>query len=201
LATLQTLTVTKDPSGHSDDVLLAQRVLQGEEASAGEFVQRMKCVPRFLNKRNTRLGSPLNDDDLRDLVQDTLEAIWRKLAEYSGKSSLETWAFSFCINQLMNGIRSKMRRPMSLADELGESEEPAASATMPRLDYELVYLGLEKLVPAQADVIRLKHFVTLTFEQIAERLSMSPNTVKTHYYRGLTRLRALLLPHFGEDYA
>ena len=56
----------------------------------------------------------------------------------------------------------------------------------------LTYMGLSMLSPGESEVIRLKHFAQMTFEEIAERLGISANTAKTRYYRGLERLRGWL---------
>ena len=62
-------------------------------------------------------------------------------------------------------------------------------------DEELVHLALEELEPPLARIVQLKHFEDLTFEALAERLDISPNTAKTRYYRGLVRLERRLGPH------
>jgi DNA-directed RNA polymerase specialized sigma24 family protein len=41
-------------------------------------------------------------------------------------------------------------------------------------------------------VIRAKHFDGLTFDEIGARLGIPSNTAKTHYYRGIERMRPLL---------
>ena len=46
---------------------------------------------------------------------------------------------------------------------------------------------------------KLKHLEGLTFVEVGERLAMSTNTAKTHYYRGLRRLRAMLGQLTTED--
>ena len=51
---------------------------------------------------------------------------------------------------------------------------------------------LGDLGPPAEEVIRLRHFSDLTFAAIARRLGLSPNTAKSHYYRGLVRLRGRL---------
>jgi RNA polymerase sigma factor (sigma-70 family) len=65
--------------------------------------------------------------------------------------------------------------------------------------YEDVYSGLEKLGEDHAQIIRLKHFSQMTFEEIARRLRVSANTVKTRYYRGLIKLREFLDPDRLEE--
>ena len=49
-----------------------------------------------------------------------------------------------------------------------------------------------RLGPPGADVIRMKYFGQMTFEEIARLQDVSPNTAKTRFYRGLVKLRAML---------
>lgn len=161
-------------------------------------MDRMLCVPRILSAKNRRLGTPLSDDELLDLVQDVLALIWRKRAEFEGRSALETWVYRIALFELMNGIRRKQRHSPreSVRVEAVSLEDPSAAAET--ADFRFVYEGLERLGPPDEDVIRLKHFDELTFQQIGERLDVSPNTAKTWYYRGMKKLRAMLRLPFEE---
>ena len=62
------------------------------------------------------------------------------------------------------------------------------------VDSERVYQGLDRLLPEESAVVRLKHFGELTFEEIAERECAPLATVKSRYYRALEKLRFWLAP-------
>jgi len=181
----------RSPPDHFSDLQLVRDALTGRPDAVESFVQRMRCVPLILAAQNARLGRPLRDSDIQDLEQDTLLAIWKKLATFEGLSTLETWVYRFCSLELLNALRRKRRRQSmeSLEDEEHESESaPALGLTA----YEHVYRGLERLESTEARVIQLKHFQSLTFEEIAARLDIPTNTAKTKYYRGLRKLHELL---------
>jgi RNA polymerase sigma-70 factor (ECF subfamily) len=181
----------------SADHRLVREVLLGNDASVDALIDRLRCVPLILSHRNFRMGSPLSRDDLTDLNQDTLTLVWQKLEEFEGRSSLETWIYSFCSHQMLNAIRSKRRRPQTTDDDaLDQSVVHADEAIDGKLLYEHVYAGLARLDGPQAEVIQLHHFSALTFEQIAAQLKLSTSTAKSHYYRGVERLRGLLGPHW-----
>jgi NAD(P)-dependent dehydrogenase (short-subunit alcohol dehydrogenase family) len=77
--------------------------------------------------------------------------------------------YAVCVNYLRN---------RDAADKLvGEIEKSGGRAQAVAGD-----------VAREADVIRMKHFEDLTFEEIGTRLGNSINTVKTRYYRGISRL-------------
>ena len=192
---------TQRPDEHPD-LRLVEETLSGSKEASEKLIARLECIPLILHLRNNRLGTPLSEEDLKDLVQETLAVVWRKLPTYEGRSSLDSWVYSYCTHQIMNAIRSKRRQPKLAGDYA--LEEPSAAPTSPMssaVEYEHVYACLGLLEQTQSTVIRLKHFSQLTFDEIAASLSMSPNTAKTLYYRGLERLRHLLEHRYRESFA
>jgi RNA polymerase sigma-70 factor (ECF subfamily) len=183
-----------------DDLTLVRSVLAGDAGARTEFSTRMDFVGRVLVVQNRRHGQPFADDELADLAQETLLVVWRKLAEFEGRSSLETWIYRFTCLEFLVGLRKRSRRPQPLGDfaevvppavpaqvldpvvgEVAESDEPAPLQR---------FLG--HLAEREAEVVRLRHLETLSFREIAGELGITPSSAKTHYYRGLEKLRALL---------
>ncbi len=184
-------------TGHAD-VVLVQKARRKEPAAVEAFLERLKCVPRMLAFKNSQLGSPLNRIELEDVSQDILLAVWRKLDQYTGQGNLESWVYRFCFLELMARIRSLGRQQRLLRD--AALDAPAAGRPPPDpVRYEEMYRCLNALGNPVADVIRLKHFEELTFEEIAERLQVSTNTAKTRYYRALPQLRQLLRKEQGQQ--
>lgn len=187
------------PDDPLSDLALVRGTLAGEPESVDRFVRRMNCVPRILAAQNARLGRALSPGEIQDLAQDALLTIWKKLDTFGGLSGLETWVYRICCLELLNALRSqRRRRRLSTLHE-----EPAAAPAIDQrpnlLEYEHVHRGLERIEPPEADVIRLKHFQGLSFEEIAVRLSIPANTSKTRYYRGLKKLQEMLRALEEED--
>lgn len=185
---------------HLADLEMAQRVLAGDPRALEEFVVRMRCVPRFLAGQNSRASSALDEHDLRDLVQDVLALVWRKLPTFQGHANLETWVYHFCAREFLSALRRKRQRAQlrPVPEDQSEPVDPVSSSNAPFLDADRVYASLETLSPEAVAVIRMKHFDGLTFEEIAQRLDISSNTAKTRYYRGLERLRDGLVELGGD---
>lgn len=179
-------------SSHEDDRAIASGAAAGDPEMLERFVERLSCVPAIVSAINSRMGAPLQVEDVNDVAQVALIRLWRKSAAYAGLASLETWAYHFCCLELMNALRRRRS-----ADRLHESFELAQSAAQSPsrpvfFEYEHLHLGLDALDPSQAAVIRLKFFEELTFDEIAQKLALPANTAKTHLYRGLRRLREIL---------
>lgn len=174
---------------YPSDLALVRAALDRDPAAIRHLADRAACVSGFLRRRAARLGMHLSPAALDDLAQDTYLDLWRKLTTYRGESKLETWACGFAFVQLR---RLRERRSRDLHSPIDHCEEPVEESESPDDLVEVVDQALQELGPPADEVIRLKHFESLTFELIASRLRMSPNTAKSHYYRGLAKLRETL---------
>lgn len=179
----------EDSADHLADRQLVRSVLAGDPVSIETLVQRLRCIPRIMSLLNQRVGGAFGPEDLGDLTQDTLARLWPRMGRYNGQASLETWFYGFCFNGFMNALRKGSRAHSCAA----LSEQVASPDLTPvALDYDHLHRGLEQLGETEARVVRLKYFNDLTFEQIGQRLGISPNTAKTRHYRGMRKLEELL---------
>ena len=175
--------------------------MNGDPASITAFVVRMKCVPRMLASLNRKLMKPLDDHELADLSQEVLVVAWRRMRKFEGKSSLDAWVYRICFNLIMNALRKKQRSyEASFPDERSNPPEPEARWRDPH-EFEDVYAGLERIPDAESQVVRLKHFAGLTFDEVGTQLDIPSNTAKTRYYRGIASLQAHFRVHSTEESA
>ncbi|MEM7305715.1 MAG: RNA polymerase sigma factor [Planctomycetota bacterium] len=168
-----------------------RRTLAGERRAVEDFCDRMSCVRRMVAFQNRKLGAPLKQDEIEDLVQETLTVVWRKLADYAGEGALESWVFRFTYLELLARLR-QLRRLPQLLEDVDHPPEPEAELVPGAFEYERLNRSLGRLEPGAASIIRLKHFQECTFEEIGRRIGVPTNTAKTRYYRGLAKLRELL---------
>lgn len=176
------------------DLALVRRVLTGDEVAFAALRQRLARLPAMLRHQDARLGRPLNETELEDVLRDTVAALWAKLATFEGRASLETWMYRFAALELLKAVQRKCRAPQILEDPWS-APDPAgdeSGAQEPAFDRAELEDGLAALTSGAAEVIRLRHFDELGFEQIAARVGLPLNTVKARYYRGLARLKEIL---------
>ncbi len=173
-----------------DDLAIVQRSLLGDDAAQALLVARLSCVSKILHSLNERMGNRLQDQDLADLSQDTLLVILGKLSIFEGRGRIESWAYRFCFLEYMNRIRRHIRWSKLAGTQLESvSDLVAHPQESSFLELDDLETRIRELVPPEDQVIRLKHLEQRTFKEIAKKLDLSPNSVKTYYYRGLTRLR------------
>jgi RNA polymerase sigma-70 factor (ECF subfamily) len=181
------------PDDPALDLALVRDVLSKKEAAIRQLADRLRCVPRILGALNARLGRPLDEHDLADVVQDAVYVLLRKLGEFRGEVAFEGWAFRVCRFELMNAIRHRRRRPLRESLDDDANCDPAAEREWCRmLTREALEVAIERIGGAEADALRMRHFEGLSFEDMAVRLRVTLTAVKGRYYRGLARLEAIV---------
>ena len=187
------------PSWHPEDLGLVKRALAAHAPSLEQLVRRLACVPAMLRERHGRLGALLSRDELAEVEQDTLVSLWAKLREFEGRASLETWAYRFMQNELLKALERRDRELRFV----GDPERILASARdreAPEAPFEPAELleCIERVGLPASDIIRMRIFDDMEFEDIARRANRPVNTIKACYYRGLARMRELLAPRVRE---
>ena len=154
----------------------------------------------MVQKVNSRLRSTLSPEAEADTAQEVFIQLWDRLSAFQGRSTLEGWAWSFAKNHTRNSVRkvvSERYRRDAWSEGLEHQADP--DEVRPIITRRTAELWLQCISPRMAEVIRWKHFDGLLFREIAEKLSLSENTVKARYYRGLKQLRAALSREQGHD--
>jgi RNA polymerase sigma-70 factor (ECF subfamily) len=148
---------------------------------------------RFLYTVAYRLAG--NHDDAQDLVQEVLVRVQRGLATYR-PGSMEGWLSRIATNAFLDDVRRRKRRPLDL---VGDDIEAVAAGT-PSADE---VIAAEQLPDDVQDALRtlpeeyraavvLCDVVGLTYEEIAESLSVPIGTVRSRIHRGRSQLREVL---------
>lgn len=149
---------------------------------------------RFLYAVAFRLTG--NDDDARDLVQDSLLRIRRGLETYE-PGSLEGWLARIVKNCFLDEVRRKKRRPLAvLPDDLDRvvPGAPAADEVSENLSPD-VQAALLELPDDYRVVVVLSDVAELSYDEIATTLDVPVGTVRSRIHRGRRLLRSALAHH------
>ena len=178
---------------HDDPILAAAR--------AGD-PDALDALLRQYQPRIYRFGLRMcrDEEDARDVLQETLFAAARSLHGFRGTSSLSTWLYSiarsFCI---------KKRRRSKFAPQ---EEVPLGSPALavpdpgPPLDEALASREVERAVetairslsPAYREVLLLRDVEGLTAPEVADVLNLSVEAVKSRLHRARAAVRKHLQP-------
>ena len=186
----------------TNDEQMVERALSGDPEAFGEIVRRWER--RIFAQSFGMLG---REEDARDATQETFLAAFRNLRGFRGEARVSSWLHRIAVNQcITRQRRAKVRSETALEDE---AEKNAAIFAMPAdsspaRDAENVerHLAVRRAVcslpPDLRQVIVMKEFEELTFQQIADVLELPLSTVKSRLYTALRQLQ-LRLQKFGES--
>lgn len=136
-----------------------------------------------------------NPDDAADLVQDVLIRVQRGLTSYT-PGTFDGWLWRITRNAFLDGVRAKKRRPtVPIADDdrfsLNPSPSPDQVLSSVRLS-EDVQSALLKLPYDFREAVVMCDVVGLTYQEIAEAVSVPVGTVRSRIHRGRKMLRDVL---------
>ncbi len=181
------------PPDPDRDFALVTRARAGESQAIEQLLDRMRCVPRFVSARNRKWGGRLKASEVEDLAVEILSLAWVALERYRGGGSLEAWLHRFVQFEMLYRMRQRDRDARVQAVEKIEghaSEEITLGLSEEEL--AIVSEALALLDPEDRELVRQKCLNGKTFRELSEADTVSENTLKTRYYRSLTKLRGHL---------
>ncbi|HEV8624901.1 MAG TPA: sigma-70 family RNA polymerase sigma factor [Acidimicrobiia bacterium] len=146
---------------------------------------------RFLYNVAYRLTG--NDDDAYDLVQEALLRVRKGLETYQ-PGSMEAWLSRIVTNVFLDEVRRRRRRPVEALPEDPERllpSSPGADEATESLPDD-VQAALRRLPEDFRTAVVLCDVVGLSYEEIADALSVPVGTVRSRIHRGRRLLRAAL---------
>ncbi|MBE1301511.1 MAG: sigma-70 family RNA polymerase sigma factor [Alteromonadaceae bacterium] len=171
----------------TDEQLIA-KALDGNRSAWLKLVKRYE---RSVYNYGIRMTS--NPDDALDLMQEIFISVFRNLSTYRGDGSFKAWLFRIASYRCVEYYRRK--KPTQGLDDVQEVACEQSAPEMVMLmsqGNKQVIDAMQQLPLAQKAVIELKFFGQFTFEEIAEQLNVSSNTVKSRLYTALDKLKGLL---------
>jgi len=133
-----------------------------------------------------------NQGGLEEAVSDCFIKLWTKRAEIFIERSVKSYLFLMLRNGLIDLIRKK--RDIILLEVSSLPEVPDIEAENEFDHYARLYTALEKLPEQRRRILELAVFESYSYAQIAERLNISVNTVKTQIGRAYRFLKEELDP-------
>ncbi len=179
----------------TDEQLVELAVNENSEAF-GEIVNRWERKIFALC-----FGMLAREDEASDAAQETFIAAYRNLKNFRGEAKVSSWLHRIAVNQcLTTKRRAKTRSESFLDDENGtEAKFFAApphllpSKTSERNEtLKMVRQAVGSLPVDLRQVIVMKEFEEMTFQEISDVLELPLSTVKSRLYTALRQLRLKL---------
>ena len=165
----------------TDDTKVIERVLKGDtEAFNGLVRQWEKPIYNFILRM---IG---DRDEAMDLSQDCFMKAYRELATLKDRARFSSWLYRIAHNTCLSRIRQNQGKTwVELDPDIG----PPHVSPENRM---AVHKALQDLPGDQREVVVLKVFHGLKFEEIAAIQDAPVSTVKSRLYMGFEKLRSIL---------
>jgi RNA polymerase sigma-70 factor (ECF subfamily) len=169
-----------------DDGAVVARCLRGDTAAFALLVERYERVLFSVALR--MLGDA---EDARDATQDAFVKVYQRLGDYNAEYRFFSWIYRILTNECLNALRA--RRP----HEPDVPETSTTSGALEALELEerrqAVQNAIAGLPPDYRDVLILRHFAELSYEEVADTLAIPLKTVKSRLYTARQQLGHRLL--------
>ena len=125
----------------------------------------------------------------QDIVQDIFLKIWTKRKELSGLNNFEGWVRMVTRNLLIDTLRKLAREKKLLQRQLTQKDEDPLQPVVDNETAAIIRRGIDQLSPRQREVYLLAREQGFSYNDIANQLSLSPETVKEHMKQALRHLK------------
>ena len=179
----------------TDEQLVELAVSENSEAF-GEIVRRWERKIFALC-----FGMLGREDDARDACQEAFIAAYRNIANFRGEAKVSSWLHRIAVNQCLTTKRRQKSRAEDFLDD-EEGAEDRAFVASPLLSparkteqaerMTLVRQAVGALPSDLRQVIVMKEFEEMTFQEISETLELPLSTVKSRVYTALKQLKMKL---------
>lgn len=170
----------------SDDAALVERSAAGDSAAFEILVTRYERVLFGVALR--MLGEY---EDARDATQAAFVKAYRRIGTFDPRFRFFSWMYRILLNECLNTKRGRrLYEPLAMdaAAEGGPLEALEAAERRRRVQKALLALPVE-----YREVIVLRHFADMAYDEIAATLGIETRTVKSRIYTARQRLIELLL--------
>ncbi len=176
----------KDYISYSDEELM--REIKADNMFAFDSLYNKYC------KRVYKFGFSIlkSHEESENLMQDVFLNLWENRSRVEKDSSVRSYLFSITYNSAISVIRKKVRET-DFIDHLKSVGKISEDSVNMEIEYlELTNrLGeiIKTLPPRQKEVYLLQRVEGLKYNEIADRLNISVNTIENHMSRALKTIR------------
>jgi RNA polymerase sigma-70 factor (ECF subfamily) len=190
---------------------LLTRCRRGEPDACDELFDRhYTAAGRFV----FQLGS-FSPEDVEEICQEVFLAVIRNLNSFQGSSQFQTWLFRIATNKARD-FRDKQsaakrgggQTPLSLNAEDAETGltlDPPSAAPAPDVDLlnveraELVRDALDRVGDPCREIIELRYFGDLSYEELSQELDLNAKTVSSRLSKCLDKLEGIARKIFSGE--
>jgi RNA polymerase sigma-70 factor (ECF subfamily) len=172
------------------DLELVHLAQQGDQAAFAELMGKYRDSIYFMVNKMVR-----NTDDAEDLTIEAFGKAFMRINQYSPDYAFSTWLFKIASNNCIDFIRKKRIKVTSMDSGISTSDGSimyveAESQTLDPSEHMMqkqkvnaMREVVSKLKPRYRELIELRYFEELSYEEIANELDLPLGTVKAQLFR------------------
>ncbi len=166
------------------DEKIVLRAIKGEREAFEEIMRHWE--PKIYSFALKHLG---NVDDARDVTQDVLFLVYRKIHQVRNPDAFSSWVYSIAMNEIKKVWKKRgqdkveIKLPVEISSRKGYA-----------------FMALQMIPADQREVILLKEIEGFSIKEISQILNIPEGTVKSRLFYGLKALRREYLRLKEESY-
>lgn len=185
---------TVSSAAEQDDVLLVSASKRGDQDAFAQLVQRhqrrvFNLVLRMLQ----------DYEEASEITQEAFLAAWQGLPSFRGDARFSTWLYRIAYNSALKQVEQR-KRDRALQSAMQAEQVIAEAGNEGRMEAELeqharqdfIRENLATLPAKYRAVLVLRHIQDMTYEEMADILTVPIGTIKTHLFRARNLLKERL---------
>jgi RNA polymerase sigma factor (sigma-70 family) len=181
------------------DYDLVQKARKGDQNSFAELMDRYRDSIYFMLLKMVQ-----NKDDADDLTIEAFGKAFNRLDLYTPNFAFSTWLFKIASNNAIDFIRRKKKNTISIDQAMGGDDgdemymDLKSDALTPEelsiKDQKMKIMRnvVQKLKPRYRQLVEMRYFEQLSYEEISEKLELPLGTVKAQLFRARDLLFEIL---------
>lgn len=181
------------------DYELVQKARSGEQSAFAELMDRYRDSIYFMLLKMVQ-----NRDDADDLTIEAFGKAFNRLDLYTPNFAFSTWLFKIASNNAIDFIRRKKKNTISIDQAIGgdDGDEMYMDLRSDGLTPEEISIReqkmkimrqvVQKLKPRYRQLVEMRYFEQLSYEEISEKLELPLGTVKAQLFRARDLLFEIL---------
>jgi RNA polymerase sigma factor (sigma-70 family) len=172
------------------DFGLVQKALDGDQKAYAELMGRYRDSIYFMLLKMVN-----NKDDADDLTIEAFGKAFNRLNQYTPNYAFSTWLFKIASNNCIDFIRKKKLKLTSIDTPYENDDNDSGGLDIKSPDRNpeqeaireqkilLMREVVDKLKPRYKELVEMRYFKEMSYEEISEELDLPLGTVKAQLFR------------------
>ena len=177
------------------DFALMRRIQSGDMVAFNDMVNNYK--DRLMNVIGRMLSS---QEEAEDVVQEAFVRVFQHRNSFDFKHCFSTWIYTIALNLARNELRRRKRfRFQDISDMQGNEAEISVEMKLPSTIGQTLEREIKALPEKYKTAFMLRDIQEMSYEEVAQVMSVPLGTVKSRVNRARALLRERLAPKVEEQ--